>query len=226
MSPRAGFLLETQVVPRLKAVIPRSVLCVGSEDHEELIQDATCLAARIMHNGEQKGKRIPHQSAAYYAIQHCKSGRRAVGHSSSDVHGTSTQLNGRSRLESLEEPVAVNEESGGEIYLLHDVLGSDHEDVAMAVARKLDWQEFVADLPARERAVVGFLIEGASGSAIARKLKTTDSRMQTIKRHLAKAIVEFMGPEILKEIQKLPAWKNSILATRERMACKYERCGH
>ena len=105
MSPQAGWLLVDQVLPRLKAVIPRSVLTVGSEDHEELVQDATCMAARIMHNGERNGKKIPHQSAAYYAIQHCKSGRRAVGHSSSDVHGSATQLNGRSRLESLEEVV-------------------------------------------------------------------------------------------------------------------------
>ena len=223
MSPEAGWLLVDQIVPRLRAVIPRSVLCIGAEDHEELVQDATCLAARIMHNGEQKGKRIPHQSAAYYALQHCKSGRRSVGHSCSDVHGTSTQLNGRSRLESMEEVVAVNEESGGEIYLLHDVLSADADDPSMAVARKLDWEEFCSDLPARERAVVEFLIEGKSGSAIARKLKTTDSKIQAIKRHLAKAIVKFMGPEILQEIQKLPAWKNSINASRERLACKHER---
>jgi hypothetical protein len=121
MSPKAGWLLVDQIVPRLRALIPWSVPCVGSEDHEELVQDATCLAARIMHNGEQKGKRVPHSSAAYYALQHCKSDRRSVGHSCSDVHGSATQLNGRSRLESMEEVVAVNEENGGEIYLLHDV---------------------------------------------------------------------------------------------------------
>jgi FixJ family two-component response regulator len=123
----------------------------------------------------------------------------------------------------MEEVVAVNEETGGEIYLLHDVLSTDADDPSMAVARKLDWEEFCSDLPARERAVVEFLIEGKSGSAIARKLKTTDSKIQAIKRHLAKAIVEFMGPEILQEIQKLPAWKNSINASRERLACKHER---
>jgi hypothetical protein len=223
MSPEAGWLLVDQIVPRLKAVIPRSVLCIGAEDHEELIQDATCLAARIMHNGEQKGKPVPHSSAAYYALQHCKSGRRSVGHSCSDVHGSSTQLNGRSRLESMEEGVAFSEETGGEIYLLHDVLSTDADDSSMAVARKLDWEEFCSDLPARERAVVEFLVEGKSGSAIARKLKTTDSKIQAIKRHLAQAIVEFMGPEVLQEIQKLPAWKNSINASRERLACKYDR---
>jgi hypothetical protein len=126
----------------------------------------------------------------------------------------------------MEDVVAEDQEGGGEIFELHDVLGSEHEDVAITVARKLDWEEFCADLPARERAVIEFLLEGRSGSAIARKLRTTDSRIQTIKRHLAKALIEFMGPEILQEIQRLPAWKNSINATKERLACKHERCGH
>lgn len=60
MSPEAGYLLAYQVVPRLSAVIRRSVLCIGVEDHEELIQDATCLAAKIMHNGELNGKQVRH----------------------------------------------------------------------------------------------------------------------------------------------------------------------
>jgi hypothetical protein len=223
MSPRAGWLLVDQVVPRLRAVIPRSVLTVGCEDHEELVQDATCLAGRILHNAEANHKRISPSNAAYYAIQHCKSGRRAVGHSCVDVHGSATQLNGRSRLESMEEVVAVDEITGGEM-LLHDVLSSDStEDPSITVARKIDWEEFCADLPARERAVIEFLIEGRSGSAIARKLRVSDSTVQTIKRHLAKALIEFMGPEILQEIQRWPRWKNDILATRERLACKHER---
>jgi hypothetical protein len=54
--------------------------------------------------------------------------------------------------------------------------------------------------------------------------RRSDSKIGTIKQHLAQAIIKFMRPEILQEIQRLPAWKNSILATRERMACKYERC--
>jgi hypothetical protein len=172
---------------------------------------------RIMHDGEQNGKRIPHRSAAFYALQHLKSGRTSVGHSSPDVHGTSTQLNGRSRLESMEEVVAVNGECGGEIYYLHDVLShNDADDPSVVVARKLDWQEFVPDLPAREKAVVEFLIEGAASSTIARKLRTTDSKIGVIKQHLAKAIVEFMGPEILKEIQRRPRSKDGVMATREK----------
>jgi hypothetical protein len=124
----------------------------------------------------------------------------------------------------LEEVVAVNEETGGEIYYLHDVLSTDTDDPSLVAARRMDWEDFCADLPARERAVIEFLLAGKSGSAIARKLKTTDSKIQVINRHLARALIEFMGPEILQEIQRLPAWKNSINASRERLACKHERC--
>jgi FixJ family two-component response regulator len=119
--------------------------------------------------------------------------------------------------------VAVNEEAGGGIYLLHDVLSTDADDPSLVAARRMDWQEFLADLPKQERAVVEFLVEGKSGSAIAKKLRTSDSKIQGIKRHLARTLIEFMGPEILQEIQKLPAWKNNINASRERLACKHER---
>jgi DNA-binding NarL/FixJ family response regulator len=223
MSPQVGFLLQYQVLPRLRAVIPRSVLCVGSEDHDELVQDSCALAARIMHNAESRGKRITPSNAAYYAIQHCKSGRRAVGHSAVDVHGSATQLQGHSRLESMEEVVASNEEQGGEIFELHDVLGSDHEDVAQAVARKMDWEDFWAGLSARDQAVIECLIEGKPICSMARKLKVNDSTIQTSKRRLAIKIVEFMGSEILIDIQRRPVWKNSLTATKEKMACKHER---
>ena len=223
MSPEAGWLLVDQIVPRLKAVIPRAVLCIGSEDHEELVQDATCLAARIMHNGEKKGKRIPHSSAAYYALQHCKSGRRAVGHSAVDVHGSATQLNGKSRLSSMDEVVASDEETGGEIFLFHDVLSNDQEDPGTKAARKMDWEDFCSGLSERDQAIIQFLVEGKTSSAMARKLKLSDSTIRNSKRTLAVKIQEFMGFDILVQVQRKPEWKNNLASTKEKMACREER---
>lgn len=154
MSPQVGYVLEHEVVPRLRAAIPRTVLCIGSETHEDLVADATLCAARNMHNAEVKGRKVAASSVAYYAIQHCKSGRRAVGHSSTDVHGSATQLNGRSRLESMEKIVARNEECGGEIWELHDLLSNDAEDPGTRAARKIDWETFMAALSPREQAVI------------------------------------------------------------------------
>jgi DNA-directed RNA polymerase specialized sigma24 family protein len=223
MSPQAGFVLQDQIVPRLKAVIPRTVLCVGSEDHEELVQDATCLAARIMDQAEANGKTVTASSVSYYSIQHCKSGRRAVGHSSSDVHGSACQLQGRVRVESLEEVVAVNEENGGEIFELHDVLGSDEEDPGTKAARKMDWETFMAGLSAREQALIECLVDGRSLRDAAKSFRLSDSSIQGTKRKLAVKIQEFMGFDILVQIRRQPQWKQDIEATREKMACKYDR---
>jgi hypothetical protein len=40
MSPQAGWILQEEIVPRLRSAIPRNVNQIGSEDPEELIQDA------------------------------------------------------------------------------------------------------------------------------------------------------------------------------------------
>jgi DNA-directed RNA polymerase specialized sigma24 family protein len=222
MSPQAGFVLQDQVVPRLKAAIPRTVLTVGSEDHEELIQDATCLAARILHNAEIKGKQITASNAAYYAIQHCKSGRRAAGHSNSDVLGSATQINSRSWPESLEMVVAIDEITGGEV-LLHDVLSIDQEDPGTKAARKMDWEQFMAALSARDQAVVSLLIEGKDATSIAKELRVCSSTISHRKTRIAKSIVEFMGDSILVDIQRKPKWTDNLTATKEKMACRFDR---
>jgi DNA-binding NarL/FixJ family response regulator len=65
--------------------------------------------------------------------------------------------------------VASDEENGGEIYLLHDVLASPNEDVASRAARRLDWSEFLAGLSKREQAVITCLIEGRPLAGLARR---------------------------------------------------------
>ena len=97
------------------------------------------LAAKMLHNTEQAGKKVTPGNIAYYTIQHLKSGRRSTGSSTVDVYGSGTQLKGKTRLNSLEEVVASNEENGSEIYELHDVLGSDEEDPGTKAARDMDW---------------------------------------------------------------------------------------
>ena len=140
MSPQTGWLLQEEVVPRLRAVIPHTVHCVGCEDAEELIQDATAMAASIFHKAEAAGKKVAASSVAYYSIQHCKSGRRSVGHSWADVHGTATQLHGKTRLHSMEEVVASDEETGGEIFTFNDVLSNEQEDPSRREDSKRDFR--------------------------------------------------------------------------------------
>ena len=128
------------------------------------------MAAKMLHNTEQAGKQVTPGNIAYYTIQHIKSGRRSTGSSTVDVYGSSTQLNGKTRLNSLEEVVAHNEESGGEIYELHDVLSQDEEDPGTKAARRMDWASFLASCSARDQTLIQFLSEGTSGAAMAKKL--------------------------------------------------------
>ena len=223
MSPQAGFVLQDQIVPRLRSAIPNVVHCVGSEDAQELIQDSIAMAAKMLHNTEQAHKKVTPRNIAYYPIQHIKSGRRSTGSSTVDVYGSGTQLKGNTRLNSLEEVVASNEESGGEIFELYDVLSRDEEDPGTKAARKMDWQSFMASLSARDQTMIQFLIEGKTGSAMARKLGVCTSTIQHSKRNLAVKILEFMGCEILVDIQRSPRWKQDLETTREKLACRHER---
>jgi hypothetical protein len=223
MSPRAGFILQDQVVPRLRSAIPKVVHCVGSEDAQELIQDSIAMAAKLMHNVEKTGKQVTPGNIAYYTIQHIKSGRRSTGYSTVDVYGSGTLLNGKTRLNSLEEVVASNEETGGEIFELHDVLSRDEEDPGTKAARKMDWASFMASCSARDQAIIQFLIEGKTGSAMARKLGVCTSTIQHRKKNLAVKILGFMGCEILVDIQRSPRWKQDLQSIREKMACRYDR---
>jgi len=224
MSPRAGWLLVNEIVPRLRSAVPLVAHCVGAEDPEELIGDATLHAARILDSAESRGKTITAGNVAYYAIEHTRSGRRSCGNSASDVHGAATQLKGRSRLDSLEQVVASNEECGGEIWELHDVLGSDQEDPGTKAARKMDWSEFVSGLSDRERAVIECIVEGRSLRNAAKSFGVCDSTMQGDKRKLAVKILDFMGFDILIEVRKSPRWKDDLMTCRAKLSCKHDRC--
>jgi hypothetical protein len=213
-----------EIVPRLRSAVPQVAHCVGAEDPEELIGDATLHAARILHSAEARGKKITAGNAAYYAIEHTRSGRRSCGNSASDVHGAATQLKGRTRLESMEQVVASNEECGGEIWELHDVLASDQEDPGTKAARKMDWSEFASALTERERAAINCLVEGRSLRNAAKRFRVCDSTMQGDKRKQAVKIQEFFGPDILVQVRKLPRWKDDLMTSREKLTCKHERC--
>ena len=223
MSPQAGFVLQDQIIPRLRSAVPHVVNPVGCEDAQELVQDSIAMAAKLMHNVEKAKKKVTPGNIAYYTIQHIKSGRRSTGSSIADVYGCRTALANRARINSLEEVVASDEETGGEIFLLHDVLSNDHEDPSTRAARKMDWEEFVACLPEGEKAMVEFVAHGLSFRDAAKKFKVCDSTMQTSKRNLATKLLEFMGAEILCDIQRRPRWKQDLEGIREKMVCRHER---
>ena len=79
----------------------------------------------------------------------------------------------------------------------------------------MDWQDFMASLSLRDQAVIECLIEGTKASAMAKKRGVCDSTIQHHKRSLALKIQEFMGCEILIDIQRRPQWKQNLEATKK-----------
>jgi hypothetical protein len=192
MSPQASWILQEEVCPRLCSAVPKSVLCVGAEGAQELVQDGITMAAKMVDRLDQKGKlnKVTPGNIAYYTIQHLKSGRRAGGTSSVDIMASATQLNGSSKLHSLNEVVSQSE-CGDEIFELQDVVSNDREDPSVQAARKLDWSTFLAGLSKIEKLVVEFLYAGKTLRQAGRSVGVSDSTMQTYRRKIAAKVVEF-----------------------------------
>jgi hypothetical protein len=221
MSPQASWILQEEVAPRLRSAVPRNVNQIGSEDAEELIQDSFCIAAKLQENAEKANKTVTAGNIAYFTILHMKSGRRSHGNSNADVLGSATQLNGRSSVNSFDEPVEMGEL--GEEFTVNDVFSNDSEDPGQIAARKMDWEYFLASSSDREKSVVEGLLAGLNGSEIARSFKVDPSTIQYFKKRLTMKILDFMGLDILIEIERRPGWKNNLNAEREKLACRFGR---
>jgi hypothetical protein len=78
-------------------------------------------------------------------------------------------------------------------------------------------------LSERDQQVIECLIEGIPLSRLARKRGCCNSTLIQRKQSLAKAIAEYMGLSILVDIQRQPRWKDSLNASKERLAVRYER---
>ena len=96
-----------EIAPRLKAVIPH-IKTVGAEDTEELLQDALAVAAKMLHDLEERGKEVTPGNICYYVTLHMKSGRRSYSAGRTDVMGSGTQLDHKSCVLSFQEPAGID----------------------------------------------------------------------------------------------------------------------
>jgi hypothetical protein len=81
----------------------------------------------------------------------------------------------------------------------------------------------VASLDAPAQAVLLCLVEGGELTTLVLKLKRSRSALQTDKEKLARLAIEYLGTDILTEVQRMPQWRDNLVAAREKMACRYER---
>jgi DNA-binding CsgD family transcriptional regulator len=195
----------------------------------------------MIHNAEQAGKKVVRNpgagrrgartvktisagNVAFYTIQKLKCGRRSTGSSTVDVYGSGTQINGASRLTSLDEAAPMTSaDDVGEPLVLHDVLSRDEDDPSERACRKLDYDSFMASLSARDQAIINCLAEGRSLASLARRRHLNTSTLRYHKERLALKIQEYMGPDIIIEIQRRPGWKDTLNASSEKLACRDQR---
>jgi len=104
--------------------------------------DALTVAAKMLHDLEERGKEVTSGNIAYYTILHMKSGRRSYSADRTDVMNAGTQLDCNSMVLSFEEPAGYDPDTDEEIPL-GDMLAASDDDPAGAAARMMDWEDFL-----------------------------------------------------------------------------------
>jgi hypothetical protein len=212
-----------EIVPRLRNMIhvPGAVRGMPSEDPEELLQEATAIAARLLDQAESNQKTVTPGNIAYFAMLTFRAGRRFNSSGSTDVMGARTQIQGKSRMSSMCEPVSGGDE--GEEQTLGDLLACEGADPATTAARNIDWAEFIKTLDEKSLAVLRHIADEIRLQELATAMKVSRSTVQSWRNRLTGMVRDFMGAEILNDVERVPGWRDGLHAIRERMECRVER---
>jgi len=191
-------------MPLIKTTVMRSIKPVGCEDHQEIVQDATAMAADMLDSSERKGKELFPKSVAYYAVQAAKSGRRSTYAGRSDAFSSAAHKDGRAVLVSMDEPLDIGND---EETTLGDMLADKHDDPATLGARNMDWDELMGKLDDRSVDIVNGIAQGMMNTEVAKTLKISAPRVCQIKRKIAGQINEEWGEGIATQVAEYPAWR-------------------
>jgi DNA-directed RNA polymerase specialized sigma24 family protein len=222
MSPMMNEMLIDEVVPRLRHTV-RSVPKIGHEDHEEIVQDATLMAARMMDSAEKAGRKFGGSSIAYYSTKAARSGRRSYYTGRSDVMSPGCQIDGKARHESLDDEIEFDTGDSG---VLHDVIApygytGQEPDPAEEAARNLDWESFLASHPVRHRTAILVLVKGGTMREAGKRCGLKDSAALNLKRRIAADLVGFFGEDVIRRLLdgRRPGWESDLRMSRERHLC-------
>ncbi len=214
MSPFAGSLLLSAVIPLITAGIRRGAKPVGTEDYNELVQDASAVAAAMIDSAERREAPIIPKSIAYYAVQTIKSGRRSTSAGRTDVMSAVVRMGKDRNLVSMDLP--VDEDDEGESSF-GDMLACNADDPGMIAGRNLDWDDAVIGLDRRGKDMIMRMCEGVSGRDMAGKLRVSPARVCQIKRDIGRHICDAWdadASEILKQSAASPAWRMAMANAR------------
>lgn len=219
MSPMMEEMLVNEVVPRLRAAA-HSIPKIGHEDDEEITQDATLMAARMMDSAEKAGQSFTAGNVSYYAARAARSGRRSYYTGRSDVLSPGCQIDGKARHESLDDEIEFEFGESGNLHDMiapHDYQGQE-PDPAEEAARNLDWESFLAAHSPRHRIAICVLVEGGTMREAGKRCGLRDSAALVLKRRIATDLLEFFGHEVLRRLLDgtRPGWESDLRMARER----------
>jgi hypothetical protein len=220
MTPHAGWMLLEEIAPRLKAA-SRCLPRVGADDAEELYQDGLAIAAQMLDSAERNGKEVAASSIAWYATRHLLCGRRSTYAGRADVLSPAAQLDGRSRLSSLDEE--TDDPETGEPIPLGEALAWEADDPSQAAARNLDWQAFLDDGDELTGRMIGALARGDTMRDLKTATGLSDSGLSGRKRQMAARLLEHFGAsspgDCLADAGRDPVWMADLVVQRESDAC-------
>ena len=159
---------------------------------------------------------------AYYAAKHLRSGRRSTGFRKADALHPASHLNGRCKVHSVEEGVAIDR-STDEPLTLGEMLPAREDDPATQACRRLDWNDLVQQLDAVTEAVLLCVARSEELTSLVKRFGKSRSTIQNVKERLARLVKAVMGDDILRQIQEQPGWHNDVQVIRERLASRWER---
>jgi hypothetical protein len=222
-------MLVHEVVPRLRNAA-RTIPKIGHEDDEEITQDATLMAARMMDSAEKAGKKITAGNASYYAAKAARSGRRSYYSGRSDVFSPGCQIDGKARHEWMDAEVEFETGDSG---TLHDVITpyyyqGQESDPAEEAARNHDWELFLASHPKRHRTAILVLVGGGTMREAGKRCGLKDSAALVLKRRIAADLIEFFGEDVVRRLLDgiRPDWESDLRMSRERHLCHVATGSH
>ena len=87
-----------------------------------------------------------------------------------------------------------------------------------------DWGDWVSQqLGEVAKAILCCLASGENLMVLVPRLGGSRSALQHHKERLARLIHDWLGADLLCQVQERPAWLNTVHATLQRMACRWER---
>ncbi|MES2922126.1 MAG: hypothetical protein V4819_11295 [Verrucomicrobiota bacterium] len=218
-------MLLDDVLPRLKNAV-RTIPKVGCEDDEEIIQDCTLQAARMMESAEKAGQKYSGGNMAYYATKAARSGRRSYYTGRSDVLHPGCQLDANARFDWLDNEV---EFETGDVGTLHDVVSSygyqgQESDPSEEAARNLDWKAFLARSPEKYRTAVDVLLSGGTMREAGKRCGLKDSAALNLKRRIGADLLEFFGEDTIRRLLHgvSPNWESDLRMSRDRCHQSHE----